>query len=226
MVDRYSFHLENAAGEDVGEVLEQFCLEYYGSAPSIPPQILVPRGLGETAALEGFLSELRGSHVEVRAPERGEKRRLQELLPSRTPSLRSRRRRSSPRRSGYAASRRSRSSARRSTSSRCRSGSSASTSRTSRARRSSARWSCSRTRSPRRGTTGSSRSQARTDRTTSPRWERWCLDGSRGWRRAQPPSEWDESFAATPNLVVIDGGKGQLSAALAAMQRSTCRASP
>src|SRR5207253_6864499 len=28
----------------------------------------------------------------------------------------------------------------------------------------------------------------------------------------------DESFAATPNLVVIDGGKGQLSAALAAMQ--------
>ena len=31
-------------------------------------------------------------------------------------------------------------------------------------------------------------------------------------------AEYDESFAATPNLVVIDGGKGQLSAALAAMQ--------
>jgi excinuclease ABC subunit C len=30
--------------------------------------------------------------------------------------------------------------------------------------------------------------------------------------------EYDESFAAMPNLVVIDGGKGQLSAALAAMQ--------
>jgi excinuclease ABC subunit C len=79
MVDRYSFHLENAAGEEVGEVLEQFCLEYYGSAPSIPPQILVPRGAGDTAPLEEFLSELRGSRVEVRAPERGEKRRLQEL---------------------------------------------------------------------------------------------------------------------------------------------------
>ena len=79
MIDRYSFHLENAAGEEVGEVLEQFCLEYYGSAPSIPPQILVPRGLGETGALAAFLSELRGSRVEVRAPERGEKRRLQAL---------------------------------------------------------------------------------------------------------------------------------------------------
>ena len=79
MVDRYSFHLDNAAGDDPLEVLEGFCLEYYGSAPSIPPQILVPRALGDLSTLEGYLSELRGSHVEVRAPERGEKRRLQEL---------------------------------------------------------------------------------------------------------------------------------------------------
>ena len=79
MVDRYSFHLENAAGEELGEVLEQFCLEYYGVAPSIPQQIVVPRGAGDTSALEGFLTERRGSRVEVRAPERGEKRRLQEL---------------------------------------------------------------------------------------------------------------------------------------------------
>jgi excinuclease ABC subunit C len=79
MVDRHSFQLENAAGEELGEVLEQFCLEYYGIAPSIPQQIVVPRGAGETTALEGFLTERRGSRVEVRAPERGEKRRLQEL---------------------------------------------------------------------------------------------------------------------------------------------------
>ena len=79
MVDRYSFHLENAAGEEIGEVLEQFCLEYYGVAPSIPQQLVVPRGAGDTAALEAFLAERRGARVEVRAPERGEKRRLQEL---------------------------------------------------------------------------------------------------------------------------------------------------
>jgi excinuclease ABC subunit C len=35
---------------------------------------------------------------------------------------------------------------------------------------------------------------------------------------ADPASaDWNESFASTPNLVVVDGGKGQLSAALAAM---------
>jgi excinuclease ABC subunit C len=60
-------------------VLEQFCLEYYGSAPSVPPEILVPRDAGDTTALAAFLSERRGSKVEVRAPARGEKRRLIEL---------------------------------------------------------------------------------------------------------------------------------------------------
>src|SRR5256885_4919603 len=81
MVDRYSFHLENAAGEELGEGLEQFCLEYYGVAPSIPQQIVVPRGAGDTAALEGFLTERRGSRVEVRTPERGEKRRVSGRAP-------------------------------------------------------------------------------------------------------------------------------------------------
>jgi excinuclease ABC subunit C len=79
LIDRYGFHLENAAGQDIAGLLEAFCVEYYGSAPSVPPQIVVPREAEDTAALEEFLSERRGSRVEVRAPVRGEKRRLQEL---------------------------------------------------------------------------------------------------------------------------------------------------
>ncbi len=79
LVDRYSFHLENVEGQDVTALIEAFCLEYYGSAPSLPPQIVVPRGVEGVEALEAFLSERRGSRVEVRAAERGEKRRLQEL---------------------------------------------------------------------------------------------------------------------------------------------------
>ena len=79
LIDRYSFHLENVGGQDITTVLESFALEYYGSAPSVPPQIVVPRDAGDTAALSEFLAERRGSRVEVRAAERGEKRRLQEL---------------------------------------------------------------------------------------------------------------------------------------------------
>jgi len=79
MVDRHSFHLENVAGQDVTTILESFCLEYYGSAPMVPPQIVVPRDSGDLSALAEFLSERRGARVEVRVAERGEKRRLQQL---------------------------------------------------------------------------------------------------------------------------------------------------
>ena len=79
MIDRYGFHLENVVDGDARSVLEAFVVEFYGSAPSVPPQVLVPQGSGDLAALEVFLSERRGSRVEVRAPARGEKRRLVEL---------------------------------------------------------------------------------------------------------------------------------------------------
>src|SRR3982750_556940 len=79
MVDRHSFPLENAAGQDVNTILESFAVEYYGSAPSVPPQIVVPSEAGDLSALAEFLSEKRGARVEVRSAERGEKRRLQQL---------------------------------------------------------------------------------------------------------------------------------------------------
>jgi excinuclease ABC subunit C len=79
LIDRYAFHLENVEGQDPATVLEAFILEYYGSTPSVPPQIVVPSAAGDTEAIAEFLSERRGSRVEVRVAERGEKRRLQEL---------------------------------------------------------------------------------------------------------------------------------------------------
>ena len=44
---------------------------------------------------------------------------------------------------------------------------------------------------------------------------------------AEPGSdEWDESFAAVPNLVVVDGGKGQLRRRWPRCRRTTCRGWP
>jgi excinuclease ABC subunit C len=79
MIDRYAFHLENVAGDDAQTVLEAFVIEYYGSAPSTPPEVLVPADVADTSAIAEFLTSRRGSRVEVRAPMRGEKRRLVEL---------------------------------------------------------------------------------------------------------------------------------------------------
>ncbi|MFO7571513.1 MAG: excinuclease ABC subunit UvrC [Gaiellaceae bacterium] len=79
MIDRYGFHLENVAGEDGETILETFVLEYYGATPSVPPVVLVPPLLGDVSALEDVLSDRRGSRVQIRTPQRGEKRRLVEL---------------------------------------------------------------------------------------------------------------------------------------------------
>ena len=79
MIDRYGFHLENVAGEDAQSILEAFILEYYGTAPGTPPEVLIPPVVPDTAPLAEFLSGRRGSRVEVRVPRRGEKRRLVEL---------------------------------------------------------------------------------------------------------------------------------------------------
>jgi excinuclease ABC subunit C len=79
LIDRYSFHLDNVAGQEPASLVETFCLEYYGSSPSVPPEILVPEAAGDASALAAFLSDRRGGRVDVRTPERGEKKRLLDL---------------------------------------------------------------------------------------------------------------------------------------------------
>jgi excinuclease ABC subunit C len=77
--DRQSFYLENAAGRDEGEVAEEFVLQYYASAIAVPPQVIVPRAVVTTGTLAEALAERRGAPVEVRHAERGDKRRILEL---------------------------------------------------------------------------------------------------------------------------------------------------
>jgi excinuclease ABC subunit C len=77
--DRQSFYLANEAERDLAEVGEEFMLQYYGGATSIPALLVVQRGLGRRPALADALSSRRGGPVELRAAERGEKRRILEL---------------------------------------------------------------------------------------------------------------------------------------------------
>jgi excinuclease ABC subunit C len=79
LADRQSFYLENAAARAEGEVAEEFVLQYYASSPSIPPQVIVPRELAGADAMAAALAERRGGPVEVRSAERGDKRRIFEL---------------------------------------------------------------------------------------------------------------------------------------------------
>ena len=77
--DRQSFYLANEGERPLPEVVEQFALQYYGDSMAIPPQIVVQREAGPMPALAEALAQRRGGPVEVRAAERGDKRRILEL---------------------------------------------------------------------------------------------------------------------------------------------------
>jgi excinuclease ABC subunit C len=77
--DRQSFYLANEGERDLPEVVEEFVLQYYGATAAIPPQVLVQREADPPPALAEALAERRGGPVEVRVAERGDKRRILEL---------------------------------------------------------------------------------------------------------------------------------------------------
>ncbi|HET7445085.1 MAG TPA: excinuclease ABC subunit UvrC [Solirubrobacterales bacterium] len=80
LAERQSFYLENQGERELAEVAEEFIGQYYSASPAMPPMIVVGPYLRERAALiSQALSEKRGAPVEVRAAERGDKRRLREL---------------------------------------------------------------------------------------------------------------------------------------------------
>jgi excinuclease ABC subunit C len=98
--DRHSFYLSNEAERDVGEVAEEFMLQYYGGPTSIPALIVVQgellarptagederpparstaTGASRGGALAQALSRRRGGPVRLHAAERGDKHRILDL---------------------------------------------------------------------------------------------------------------------------------------------------
>ncbi|MBA3327729.1 MAG: excinuclease ABC subunit UvrC [Solirubrobacterales bacterium] len=77
--DRQSFYLANETGRELGEVAEEFLLQYYATTVAIPAQVIVQGQIADLDALGEALGQRRGARVEVRAAERGDKRRILDL---------------------------------------------------------------------------------------------------------------------------------------------------
>ncbi len=80
--DRQSFYLSNEGERDVDEVVEQFILQYYGGdggGVSIPSMLLVQPELTGRGVLAEALAAERGGPVHVHSPQRGDKLRILEL---------------------------------------------------------------------------------------------------------------------------------------------------
>jgi excinuclease ABC subunit C len=86
LAERQGFYLagegpeETDGDRDPGEVAETFMLQYYGAAPAVPGRVIVgPELKDRTGVLAEALSSQRDAQVEVRVASRGDLRRLREL---------------------------------------------------------------------------------------------------------------------------------------------------
>jgi excinuclease ABC subunit C len=66
---------------DIGELVEQFVLQFYGQDDAnVPREVLVPQLPEDHEALSELLTEIRGSRVSLRIPQRGDKRALMQTV--------------------------------------------------------------------------------------------------------------------------------------------------
>ena len=77
--DQEHLMLSGTRGMEPGEVLGQALAQRYSDLPVLPREVLVDVEPDGRAALEAWLSARRGSRVEVEVPRRGDRRRLVEL---------------------------------------------------------------------------------------------------------------------------------------------------
>ena len=80
VIGRDTYSLEEEDDQSRGEILSNFIRQYYSQVLIVPPEILVQEQLEDAPLLEEWLSQRSGHKVELKTPQRGEKRDLIELV--------------------------------------------------------------------------------------------------------------------------------------------------
>ena len=76
LIGRDNFLMTGTQDDDPPKILTAFVKQFYDATPYVPPKILVQHPIEEAATVEAWLREKRSGRVRVYAPQRGEKRRL------------------------------------------------------------------------------------------------------------------------------------------------------
>jgi excinuclease ABC subunit C len=76
MVGHDGHPLDGAGDATEGELLRSFVLQYYASATHVPRTVILPGPPEEAGLLTGWLSQRRGGPVTIEVPQRGRKRAL------------------------------------------------------------------------------------------------------------------------------------------------------
>ena len=79
MIGRDHFFLRAAPQDTPEEILSSFMKQFYTGTPYIPKEIMLPVEIGDSAVLEEWLGSKRGQRVHICVPKKGTKEKLVEL---------------------------------------------------------------------------------------------------------------------------------------------------
>lgn len=79
LVGREHFYLQGTEDETIEDVFRDFVVQFYANATFIPKEVVIERVPSEQEVLESYLAEKRGSKVNLITPQKGNKHGLMEL---------------------------------------------------------------------------------------------------------------------------------------------------
>lgn len=80
LVGRETLTLTGVDGTDEADIARSFLLQYYAGAPDIPPEVLIPVIPDDMDQVTAWLKERKGGRTEIKVPMRGEKYRLLNMV--------------------------------------------------------------------------------------------------------------------------------------------------
>lgn len=79
LIGREHFYMTHISGNERGQVLLDFVKQFYAGTPFIPKELMLQEEIEDIEVLEKWLSARKGSRVYIRVPKKGTKERLVEL---------------------------------------------------------------------------------------------------------------------------------------------------
>jgi excinuclease ABC subunit C len=80
LIGRESFTLKGVENEEPGQIMTSFVKQFYSSSPYIPQLLLLQYGVEDQAVIEKWLSEKKNGRVNIETPERGKKKELIDIV--------------------------------------------------------------------------------------------------------------------------------------------------
>ena len=79
LIGRDHFYLRNASEDSKSKILESFIKQFYAGTPFIPSELMLQEDIEEKEILEQWLSRRKEQKVRIKVPKKGEKEKLVEL---------------------------------------------------------------------------------------------------------------------------------------------------